>query len=340
MANQKKSLGLLEKLELCPEYREDGGKTAEVEIGRFKYFREVSKRRNGPLLTANLMFLLFLIPLLVLFVLLEVFQGTEGIAYKISNTTATPYLLSGIGFGMSETTATVLAVKMNILKVYYIIFAALGVCAFIMSIGLGGMTHLSTKFLIGDTFISKKDNYGNNVPRAIKEFFKGIKRTWKEMLAVGAFFFVLFAGIANIFVYFIGEYWQKEANAGHWIMVILAAIAAISILMYLVHLIPSIALYNQTLCGKMKNSAILSIQMFVQTLLIALVLSLPFVIMAVLPLAAMVVIIAVMLCFGSKWYALSLCNYEQYISEKIISPLYNYKYGKNQQKAKNKQKRK
>lgn len=339
MAKQKKSLGMLEKLDLCPEYREDGGKTPEVEIGRFKYFREVSKRRNSPLLIANLMFLLFLIPVLVLFVLLEVYQGTESIAYRMTKTSEIPYLLSGIGFGMSDSTATALDVKMNILNVYYIIFAALGVCAFIMSIGLGGMTGLSAKFIIGDSFASKKDNYGNDVPKAIKEFFKGVKRTWKEMLVVGAFFLVLFAGIANVFVYFVGEYWKKEANAGHWIMVIFAAIAALFILMYLVHLIPSIALYDQPLKGKMKNSAILTIQMFVQTLLIALILSLPFVIMAVLPLAAMVVVIAVMLCFGSKWYTLSLCNYEQYISEKIITPLYNYKCGKKQPKAKNKQKR-
>lgn len=339
MANEK-GLKLLGKLDFYPEYREDGEKTPVVETGRFKYFREVAKRRNGPLLTANLMFLITLIPILVLFIFLEVFGGVEAIAYKLAGITEAPYLLSGIGFGLSESTVTTLDIKMKILDVYYIIFAVVGVASIIISIGFGGMTHLSMKFIIGDSFISKKDNYGNPVPRAIKEYFKGIKRTWKEMLLVGIFFLILFAGIANLYVYFIGEFWKNEANAGHWIMIIFASISAIFILMYLVHFIPTIVLYDMPLKSKMKNSAIFMLQMIVQNFFIVVILSVPFILMAVLDIFIAVIIIAVMLCYGSKWYSLILCNYEQYLSEKIITPVYNARHSKTSISYKNKKKNK
>lgn len=338
MANEK-GLKLLSKLDFYPEYREDGGKTPVVETGRFKYFREVSKRRNAPLLTANLMFLITLIPLLALFILLEVFGGTEAIAYKLSGVEESPYLLAGIGFGASDVTMTALDVQMKILDVYYIIFAVVGAVAFIMSIGFGGMTHLSMKFIIGDSFISKKDNYGNNVPKAIKEYFKGIKRTWKEMSLVGIIFLVLFAGIANLFVLFVGKFWQNAANAGYWIMIILASICVIFTLMFLVHFIPTIALYDMPLKSKLKNSAIFALQMFPQNLAIVAVFSVPFILIATLDMFIGVIIIAVLLCYGSKWYSLTLCNFEQYLSEKIVTPVYNARYGKNPGKAKKSKKK-
>ncbi len=333
MANEK-GLKLLSKLDFYPEYREDCGKTPEVETGRFKYFREVAKRRNAPLLTANLMFLITLIPLLALFILLEVFGGTEAIAYKLAGVEESPYLLGGVGFGAASVTMTALDVQMKILDVYYIIFAIVGVAAFVVSIGFGGMTHLSMKFIIGDTFISKKDNYGNDVPRGVKEYFKGIKRTGKEMTIVGAIFLVLFAGIANLFVLFIGKFWQNQANAGYWIMIILASLCVIFALMFVVHLIPTIALYDMPLKSKMKNSAIFALQMFPQNLALVAVLCLPFVLIATLDMFIAVIIIAVMLCYGSKWYSLTLCNFEQYLSEKIITPVYNSRYGKRTGNAK------
>lgn len=319
---KERGLKIVSKLDFCPEYREDGGMTPQVEIGRFKYFRQVAKKRNGPLLTANLMFLLFLLPVLAIFVLLEVFNGVENIAYLLSKTEA-PYLLSDIGFGAGSSALTTMDIRLKMLNVYYILFAAIGVAAFIMSIGYGGMTHLSAKFIMEDTFIAKKDNYGNLVPRAIKEYFKGVKRTCKEMSIVGTILLVLFAGVGNLFVWFVGEIWKGTANAGHWILAIFVGIVSIFALMFLVHFIPEIVVLNTTTKSRIKNSILLSIQFFIPTFAVVVVFSIPFILCAALnTIYVIIIILAVLLVYGSKWTSLTLCNYEQYIAEKIITPVY------------------
>jgi hypothetical protein len=334
--SKQKGPGLLKYLDFQPEYREDGGKTPVVETGRFKYFWDVAKRRNGSILTANLLFIVTLLPLVAVFVLIAAFGGTEALAYKLKNIGTVPYLLSDIGFGLSSSVATVLGVKLYILDVYYWIFLAVGVSLVVMSVGLAGMVPLCMKFITGDVFLSKKDNYGNDVPRACREFFKGIKRCGAQMLVAGAIFFVLFAGIANVFVYFIGKYWSGTANAGHWIMVIFAAAVALFGFMYLIHLIPSIALYDMPLSSKMKNSAIFTVHFFVQNILILSVFSIPFIIIGVANTIIGVLMIAVLLVYGSKYYCLTICNYEQYISQNIIMPVVNASYAKSVKSKKNK----
>ena len=330
---KERGVGLLKNLDFCPEYREDGGQTQPIEQGRFKYFAAVARRRNGPLLIANLMFLIFLLPAIAIFVLMEAFGGVEEVAYKLIGE-ARPYLLSGIGFAQGASQVSALDVKMQMLNVYYLIFAAAGFAAFVMSIGLGGMTHLSSKFILDDSFESKTDNYGNKVPKGIKEFFKGVKRTWKESCIVGAILLVLIAGVGNLFVYFVGKFWQNQANAGHWIMVILAGIFAIFALMFLAHFIPQIALANTTTAGKMKNAFIFTLQFALQTFGLVVVISIPFILISTMSLIISVIIIAILLVYGSKWYSLILCNYEQYLFEKIINPVYSAKFSKQPKKKK------
>lgn len=340
MAKERAS-SLLLKLDFGPEYRDDGATTPLVETGRFKYFREVGKRRNGSLLTANLMFIITFVPLAVVLILLEAFGGVESIAYKLANISSSPYILSGIGFGQSALDSSVVDIKLAILNVYYILFAFVGLNAFLVCIGFGGMLHLSAKFILNDTVATKKDNYGNEVPKAIKEFFKGIKRTWKEMCFAGGLLLVLFAGIGNLFIYFVGLFWQNKANAGHWIMIILAGIFAIFMLVFLVQYLPTTVIYDLPFKSKVKNSLIFSLQFFLQNFGIVVIFSAPIIIACVMNnIYVPVIIIAVLLVYGSKWLSLTLCNYEQYLSEKIISRIYNEKFAKSAKKQKNKKAKK
>ena len=331
---QRRGAGLLEKLTFCPEYRRDGGVTQPLEegIGRFKYFGSVAKRRNGSILLANLMFILFVLPLVAVIVTVIV-GGVENIAYFLQKMSA-PYLMTNVGFGISESAYTHADVSRYIADVYYITFACAGAGVLIMSIGLSGMMPLCMNFILGDTFFSKKDNYGNDVPRAIKEFFFGIKRYWWQFLIVGAMMLALVAGIGNVFVYFVSSFKLGEAGVGHWFMIIFAAIIALFGLMFLLHLMPIIVLYDMPFKNKMKNAAIFAVQMFVQNFGIIAVFSVPFLLLALTNTIVSAIVLAVLLVFGSKYYCLTMCNYEQYISEKIIMPIYNAKY--NPVKKKNK----
>ena len=336
--SQKKALGLMERLSFYPEYRRDGGTTPPLEegLGRFKYFWSVGRRRNSSILIANLMFILFALPLVALIVTVTV-AGVENIAYFLEKMTA-PYLMTNVGFGISDSAYTFADVSRYISNVYYIVFAIAGAAVLIMSIGLSGMMPLCMNFILGDTFFSKKDNYGNDVPRAIKEFFWGVKRYWWQFMIVGAMMLVLVAGIGNVFVYFISSFKLGEAGVGHWFMIIFAGIIALFGLMYLLHLMPTIVLYDMPFKNKMKNSLVFTFQMFVQNLLIVAVFSVPFILLALTNTIVSAIGLAVLLVYGSKYYCLTMCNYEQYLSEKIIVPVYNAKFNPVKQKKNKKAK--
>ncbi len=331
---QRRGVGLLEKLSFYPEYRRDGGVTQPLEegTGRFRYFWSVARRRNGSILLANLMFILFVLPLVAVAVTVLV-GGVENIAYFLQKMSA-PYLMTNVGFGISESAYTHADVSKYIADVYYITFACAGAGALIMSIGLSGMMPLCMNFILGDTFLSKKDNYGNDVPRAIKEFFLGVKKYWWQFLIVGAMMLALVAGIGNVFVYFVSSFKLGLAGVGHWFMIIFAGIIALFGLMFLLHLMPIIVLYDMPFKNKMKNAAVFAVQMFVQNLAIIAVFTAPFLLLSLTNTIVSAIVLAVLLVYGSKYYCLTMCNYEQYISEKIIMPIYNAKY--NPVKKKNK----
>lgn len=329
---QKRALGLMERLSFYPEYRRDGGTTQPLEegVGRFKYFWSVGRRRNSSILIANLMFILFALPLVALIVTVTV-AGVENIAYFFEKMTA-PYLMTNVGFGISSSAYTFADVSRYISNVYYIIFAVAGGAVLIMGIGLSGMMPLCMNFILGDAFFSKKDNYGNDVPRAIKEYFWGVKRYWWQFMIVGAMMLVLVAGIGNVFVYFVSAFKLGEAGVGHWFMIIFAGIIALFGLMFLLHLMPIIVLYEMPFKNKMKNALVFTFQMFLQNLLIVAVFSVPFILLALANTIVSAIVLAVLLVYGSKYYCLTMCNYEQYLSEKIIVPVYNAKFNPVKQK--------
>ena len=336
---KKKGFGLLERLKFYPEYRRDGGVTQPLEegVGRFKYFWSVEKRRNSSILIANLMFIIFALPLVAVFVTVLALGGVENIAYLLKDVSA-PYLMTNIGFGISTSALSFSDVSHYIAEVYYLIFAAAGVGALILSLGLSGMMPLCMNFILGDTFISKKDNYGNDVPRAIVEFFRGMKKYWWQFLIVGVFMLVLVAGIGNVFVYFVSSFKLGEAGVGHWFMIIFAAAIALLGLMFLAHLMPTIVLYEMPFKDKLNNAAVFTIQMFVQNFFMVIAFAVPFVVIGVVNnMIVSSIILAVLLVYGSKYYCLTMCNYEQYIAEKIVTPIYNAKFSPTKQK-KNKKK--
>ncbi len=334
---KERGVGLLKYLTFKPEYREDGGQTAALPegVGRFRHFWQVGQRRNGSIMIANLMFVLFALPLLAIFAVMHALGGPEAIAYSVLGMDP-PYLMTNIGFGISEFAFSVFDIQQYIQNVYYVVFAAAGVGAFIMSLGLLGMMPLCMKFIIGDTFVSKKDNYGNDVPKAITEFFRGVKKYWWQYLIVGAFLAVLVAGVGDAFVLFVGNFQMGIANAGHWILMFFAGIVGLFGLMFTMHLMPIIVLYDMPFTEKMKNAAIFTVQMFLQNIFIIAAFSVPFLLIGLTNTIVSSIVVAVVLVFGSKYYCLTMCNYEQYLSEKIITPIYNSAYTKAEKKKKKK----
>ncbi len=315
-----KKIGLLKNLAFAPEAREDG-KTSEPVEGRFRYFLATFRRNNGLLMLMNLLFIVTLLPLLALTLVL-IIMGAEELSYRLHGVTELPYFLSfaGMGYGSSS---DVIAAKLDMLDVYSWFFLFAGVAMFFVAIGLAGVMHVCVKFIWQDTFVTKKDNYGNDVPRVVVEFFRGIKKYWWQMLIVGVFLFVLVAGAGNAYVYFVGSIWAGTAGAGEWILVIVTSLAVLFGSVFCMFLLPMIVMYDIGFDKKMRNAAILTLQMPLQNIFLFAITALPFVLIAVVSGFFNVLIVALLLVFGCPFYCLMYANYTQYFAEKIITPVYN-----------------
>ncbi len=331
---ENKKVGLLKYLTFAPESRTDGGVSEPVAMGRFRYFIHVFKRRNGLLMFANIGFVVTLLPLLAVFVIISIF-GAEKLSYMLSNITTPPYLMSGIGFGISAS-ASALQAKLDMLKVYSIMFLAAGGATLFMSIGLAGIMPVAMKFIWNDSFICKKDNYGNQVPRVMIEFFKGIKKYWWQMLIMGVLMGVVLAGAGNAYVFFLGKYWQGLAGAGEWVLIIFVSIITLLFFMFTVYMLPMIVSYDIPFMQKVKNSLIIMLQMFIQTLFVVIILSAPFALIAVTSGFINVILVALLIVYGGVVYSLILSNLLQYYSEKIIVPVYQARFSKSKPKSKKK----
>lgn len=332
MAKEKAKIGLLGKLTFAKEDRADGKISEPIDAGRFRYFRDVYKRRSGSLMTANLFLIISLLPFLAVFAALSFF-GAEKLSYMLLKVGDIPYLMSGVGFGISEAAAYA-DVRVDMLSVYYLVFLVAGATLIPLCLGLAGMMPVCMKFVWGDTLICKKDSYGNDVPRIVPEYFLGIKKYWRQMLVAGLFMFVLFAGVGDIFVFFLSRHWAGKAGAGEWILILLASAAAVIGAMFIIFLLPAIVMYDINFAKKMKNAIILTFQMFPQNFFVLAAIVLPFVLIGVTKGFISIVLIALLLVFGGPVYCLAISNYSQYYAEKIITPVYKAQLGKSKRNKK------
>ena len=339
MANEKgnNKVALLGKLTFAPEARSDETPRPVIE-GRFKYFTAVFKRYNGQLMVANLFFLIFCLPLFGVLVVPTLFGGMENLSYILSKTTSLPYFMSDIGIGLSAGQA-LLEGRLAILNVYQLYVLAIAVAIPFMSPGLAGIFHVSVKLIWQEPFITKKDSYGNNVPRIAVEFFMGLKKYWLPMLIISLVFGALFAAVGSSFVYFIENMWRGTAGAGQWILLIVACLVGLLSVMLLILMLPFVPMYRLPILTKLKNSLILIISMFVPALFITVVSALPFVLVATTGGFIRIIIIALLIVFGSSFLSLMWSNFAHFHADKIITPIYEAqqnKSGKGKKKAKKK----
>lgn len=334
MANEKgqSKVTLLGKLTFAPEAREQDKPRPIIE-GRFKYFWAVFKGNNNHLMAANLLMLLFCIPLLIVLVLPSVFGGMENISHLLAKTSAIPYFMSDVGIGISEGEAIIVG-TLGIMKVYQLYFLAISCCLPFMSFGLAGIFHIGAKLIWQDGFITKKDDYGNNVPRIPKEFFIGVKKYWAQFLIVMTVVAILFAGISSAFINFIQQNMQNQVGAIEWVLVIVASIVGVVSIMLIIFLLPTIVMYELPLLTKLKNSFILVVSMFIPSFFLALASTVPFILISTTSGFFKVIIVAVLLVFGGGFYALLWTNFVQYHADKIITPVYEAQNNKNKKKKK------
>ena len=332
--NKKNITNVLSRLTFAPEQRSSETIKPVVE-GRFRYFFSIFKAKNSYLMASNLFFLIFMLPLLIVAIIPSIFGGMENLSNMLFEK-GTTYFMGNIGFGISDSTSVVSA-NVDILKVYQLYFLAIACCIPIMAIGLGGIFHIGLKFIWQDKFISKKDSYGNDVPRIGKEFFIGVKKNILQMLIVSFVLAIIFAGVSNAFIYFLQKNIQNALGGGEWVLIIFASIVALITILMSIFIYPMIPMYELPLKDKLKNSFLLMVSMFLPTLFIAIISVIPFLLLSLLSGILKVLIAAGFIVYGGIFYSLLWSNFVQYNAEKIITPIYESQKNKGKKsKKKNK----
>jgi uncharacterized membrane protein YesL len=319
--NQEKKgrvqLKLLSKLTLAPEKRNEPSKGA-YPAGRFKLCTDIIRSNLSNLSIINILTLIFALPLLAALIYFSMI-GAEGFSYLLNNTD-TPYLLSDFGIGLSHG-SSLADVKAGMLMSYRVLFLAIAVCLPILGAGFAGLFYIVTKMVWGEGFICKKDKYGNDVPRIVLEYFRGVKLYWKQPVLIMAVFGVVVAGASNLIINFIEGLWLQNLNAGDYIGLTAALIVGLASVLILFNLLPMTVAYDLPLLAKLKNATLITIVFFVPTLLIMMIACLPFVLLAGGPMLQMLA--ALVFCMiGLSYFSLISANYLGYNSEKILVPLY------------------
>lgn len=336
MANEKgkNRIALLGRLTFAPEARSEDAPRPVIQ-GRFKYFMAVFKKYNGQLMIANLFFLIFCLPLLAVLITPTVLGGMENVSYILTKTVNLPFFMSDIGIGLSAGQG-VLQGRLAILNVYQLYILGIAAAIPFMSPGLAGLFHISVKLIWQEPFVTKKDSYGNNVPRISIEFFKGLKKYWLPILIISLIFAAIVAAVGTSFIYFVNNLWSGSAGAGHWVLVITASIIGILAIMLFIYMLPFVPMYRLPLHTKLKNALILIVSMFIPSLFAAIISILPFLLIAVTGGIIRIVLIALTIVFGSGFLSLMWANFGNYHADKIITPIYeaqHNKSGKSKKKA-------
>lgn len=324
-------LKLMQKATLAPEARTEPSKGA-YPAGRFKKFFDLFRGNFQINTITNLFTVLFGLPLLAVVILFGFF-GAESITYFI-NGSNTPYLMTDFGLGLS-TGASLTAVKVEMLLSYRLLLCAVAVTLPILGIGLSGNLYVMTKISWGESFICKKDKYGNDVPRIVLEFFRGIKMHWKQTVLIMSVMGVLVAGLGNVVISFVEGVWTGTAGAGLYIALIFACLAAIFAVFVFVNLLPLVVSYKIRLIDKVKNAVLLSVCFPLPTLFIVVFMAAPFLLLLINTNIISILVAIVLITFGVTYEMLLMVNYSDYNSEKLLVPLYELTVGETKpQKAK------
>jgi hypothetical protein len=307
-------------------------------IGRFRYFQYIFKKNGSYLLTANLLFMLFALPIMAILLYLLTAVGMERFSYFIQGSENIPYFLSGAGVGISATNSLTEG-QVNLLFGYRIMFLAIAACIPITFAGFAGVFHLAGKMVWEEKLLSKKDSYGNDIPLIAKEFFAGVKKYGKYTLIITAAIAAMVAGFSQLIINFIEHIMLDSATFWDYAGFILSILISGLALMSIVQLLPMLTMYRElNFLQNLKNAFLLGISVPLPTFFMVAILLLPLFLLFSGGLLVTLVLLALIM-FGPGFYSLAWSVYADYNSEKIVQPIYQALTKKSKKKAKEKKKK-
>ena len=330
MANNQKSekkvselkLALLRSFAVAQEARNEE-KKEPYPGGRFKRFKDMFVANSQDLMMVNVLTILFALPIIAVVMFITIL-GAEKFGYMLESITDTPYLMGGLGLGLSQG-ASIASAKVMMLMSYRIMVLAIAVFLPVLGIGFAGAVYICQKLIWGERFLTKKDKKtGADVNRTVTEYFRGIKAYWKQMVLTFALYAVFFAGGAELILEFVGALWGGYLNVGHYFAVIIGGIILLLSSMVFVNLVPQVVSYDKNLkyAEKLKNAFLYTITFFLPGLFMTAFAFLPFALMFIGGFFTFIILILCM-SVGLSYMALVMTNYGDYNSENVLQVLYS-----------------
>ncbi len=327
-------LKLLRKLYLAPEARTEA--TKKYEGGKIRKFIDLFKSSMSHLTVANVLGMIFALPIISLFIVVTTI-GFEEFTYIITGVEEAPYLLGSFGLGLSSG-SSLMATKVDMLLTYRILVTGTALFMPLLGFSFAGIYHITTKFNWGDSFITKRDKFGNEIPRIATEFFRGVKLYWKQYVVIMSVYAVFVAGCGNLAITFFEGLWSGTANAGHYIGLVVAILVGLISTMLVLNTMPLVVTYRTSLVAKLRNASIFTSAFFVQALFMVVVIALPFCLLMVGSIITMLAAVAC-LTLSLAYIAMVTTVYSDTNSERYLVPLYEMSVAPSSKGGKKKKKK-
>ena len=301
MAQQKK--GFVARLLEGKERSEEYARTT-LPTNRFQLFFDIFKGNFGKLVKANLLTLLFFIPLFAVIILMNFLQEANGITYPFGANLGIGYPASPNLQGVSE---------MIVMQTELIMFALVILTSFVSAVGLaGGMYVIRNMVWTEGVFVTS-------------DFWHGVKLNYKNALQTALFFstvLLVTKSFVNFADFTIAMNVDVEGFSKVWIVIskILSyAVLAIGTMMSFWMISISVN-YTQPFFKLLKNAFLIAIGTFPQTIFFGVIALAPFIPLFFEGEFATALGIFAVAVFGAAFALLVWLDFSQWVFDKYINP--------------------
>ncbi len=300
MAQQKKGIitRILEGKERSEEYAR-----STLPTNRWQLFWDIFKGNFGKMVKANLLVLLFFVPMIAVVLFLGLYEDAMGITYPFG---------ANLGIGYPATPNTKGLAEYLTMQNGITFSVALVLTSVIASVGLaGGMYVIRNMVWTEGVFVAN-------------DFWRGVKLNFKNALQTALFFCLIFSlcqignnaadmtmamGVSSKFQ----EVMLRISKAVGYIFLVFAAMASFWMLALGVN-------YKLTFWNMLKNAVIMSVGTLPQTIFFGALALLPFLLFLIN--FQLLTVIAVICCilFGLSYALLVWLDFAQWVFDRYINP--------------------
>ena len=300
MAQQNKGFiaRMLEGKERSEEYAR-----STLPTNRWQLFWDIFKGNFGKIVKSNLLILIFFVPMIIVIALGYMLGETNSIIYPFGANLTIGYPASPDIQGLSE----MLALQTDMMTLLGVVLAS-----FIAAIGLsGGMYVVRNMVWTEGIFVAN-------------DFWRGVKLNYKNALQTALFFtVVLLLGLTMVNSAELSlaspslEKWQRT-----WMTVsIVFSYTLIGFAAMMSFWMIALGVnYEQKFLTLFKNSALIAIGSFPQTLFFGVIALLPFALLLIPNTFFIMVAITVLILFGFTWALLVWLDFAQWLFDRYINP--------------------